>query len=193
MIRRVNKFNSIYLNWIRISSEKMSIQSLRSSLITVAITGIIFMLQIQLSITGNVGQKNINQTNICNKKQVDKCAISLVPLTDPELLQRPPKTLADLDHWCRKFKRSEKCVRQYSDQCLASESRRTLSIVLYSISKTLRRYCGQTKRKQELLNLSHCLDNDLTNVSKVLFELSGDMHAIRSIEPANMRIPLCCW
>ena len=159
--------------------------STHSSLIMVSILVI-------LTIQSTNGAKN-QTAKICDKQRVDECAISLSLLTDPELLKDPPKTLADMEKYCRKFKQSTTCVREYSEKCLADQSRRTLSIIMYSMTKTMRRYCSRTKGKQEWLNLVNCVGDDLPIYSKHLIDLSADMHAIRTAKPKNMRIPLCCW
>ncbi|OTF71225.1 hypothetical protein BLA29_013816, partial [Euroglyphus maynei] len=93
-------------------------------------TSIIVVIVATMIVTINA--ENVNQTKgnkTCDVKEVDKCATALTPLTDADFLERPPKTLAEIDQWCRKFKQSVACVRQYSDKCLAEESRRTLSII----------------------------------------------------------------
>lgn len=129
----------------------------------------------------------------CDPERVDKCAIAMVPLTDPELLENPPRNMSQMNYWCRKFKQSIECVRQYSQQCLQSESRRVFSIMSYSISKMAKRYCGSVRAKKDLLEFFKCAGNDLRKYAQPLFDLSGDLHSIPTIKPANLRIPLSCW
>ncbi|KAH7638341.1 hypothetical protein HUG17_9447 [Dermatophagoides farinae] len=97
-----------------------------------------------------------------------------------------------MNYWCRKFKQSIECVRQYSQQCLQSESRRVFSIMSYSISKMAKRYCGSVRAKKDLLEFLKCAGNDLRKYAQPLFDLSGDLHSIPTIKPANLRIPLSC-
>ncbi|KAH9530206.1 hypothetical protein DERF_004029 [Dermatophagoides farinae] len=100
--------------------------------------------------------------------------------------KNPPRNMSQMNYWCRKFKQSIECVRQYSQQCLQSESRRVFSIMSYSISKMAKRYCGSVRAKKDLLEFLKCAGNDLRKYAQPLFDLSGDLHSIPTIKPANL-------
>ena len=126
-------------------------------------------------------------------QRADKCALTLIPLTDEKFIEKPPRTSTELKEWCQRIVPMERCLKDFAIKCLNKLSKQTLSILMYSISRTNKRICTNKKRQKSFLNLIDCAHEQLPLFSNILRNLTTDFHALPLVKKQNLRIPLACW
>ncbi|XP_075679696.1 uncharacterized protein LOC142644824 [Dermatophagoides pteronyssinus] len=125
-------------------------------------------------------------------QRADKCALTLIPLTDEKFIEKPPRTSTDMKEWCDRIIPMERCLKDYAQKCLNKFSKQTLSILTYSISRTNKRICTNKKRQKSFLNLIDCAHEQIPLFSNVLRNMTIDFHAIPMVKKQNLRLPLAC-
>ncbi|KAH7638340.1 hypothetical protein DERF_004031 [Dermatophagoides farinae] len=129
----------------------------------------------------------------CDHKKADQCSLNLMPITNSEIIRRPPKTIAQFNVYCGKIRRYERCTRKFAENCLQKESKQTLSILMYGISRVNKRYCTKEARKKALIDLIQCSGPiNFRYYGDLLRNASADLHAIREYPDAKLRIPMAC-
>ena len=126
-------------------------------------------------------------------ERADKCALTLIPLTDEKFIEKPPRTSTELKEWCQRIVPMERCLKDFAIKCLNKLSKQTLSILMYSISRTNKRICTNKKRQKSFLNLIDCAHEQLPLFGQILRNMTIDFHAIPMVDEKNLRIPLTCW
>lgn len=126
-------------------------------------------------------------------KRADRCALTLIPLTDVKFMSKPPRTPQELNEWCKRVAPQERCLKDFANKCLDKQSKQSLSVMMYSFSRTNKRLCTNKKRRQAFLNLIECGHKELTMFADILKNLTTDFHGILTFKQQNLRIPLACW
>nr|XP_027194081.1 uncharacterized protein LOC113788823 isoform X1 [Dermatophagoides pteronyssinus] len=125
-------------------------------------------------------------------QRADKCALTLIPLTDEKFIEKPPKTSTELKEWCDRIAPMERCLKDFATKCLTKFSKQTLSIMMFSMSRTNKRICTNKKRQKSFLNLIDCAHEQIPLFSNILRNLTTDFHALPLVKKQNLRIPLAC-
>ncbi|XP_075588672.1 uncharacterized protein LOC124496374 isoform X1 [Dermatophagoides farinae] len=125
-------------------------------------------------------------------KRADRCALTLIPLTDAKFMSKPPRTPQELNEWCKRVAPQERCLKDFANKCLDKQSKQSLSVMMYSFSRTNKRLCTNKKRRQTFLNLIECGHKELTMFADILKNLTTDFHGILTFKQQNLRIPLGC-
>ena len=153
------------------------------------------LLSFIIIITLLVIKSNVNGAISTGKKcqRADKCALTLIPLTDEKFIEKPPKTSTDMKEWCDRIAPMERCLKDFATKCLTKFSKQTLSILTYSISRTNKRICTNKKRQKSFLNLIDCAHEQIPLFSNILRNMTIDFHAIPLVKEKTLRLPLACW
>ncbi|XP_027205104.2 uncharacterized protein LOC113798729 [Dermatophagoides pteronyssinus] len=157
---------------------------------------IILYLSIQLiNLIDIDAAKPKSTSKLCTKidhDRMDNCVMILSFLTDDQLLNNPPLSMKEVNHYCRRLKPAEKCVEQYLNRCTDLQTQQTVKIFLYSLVRTNRKYCNSQKRKSTVLRLVKCAKDRLPEFGNLMRNFTADMHTLRTFQPQNLRIPLVC-
>ncbi|KAH9414205.1 hypothetical protein DERP_008400 [Dermatophagoides pteronyssinus] len=160
---------------------------LRSISIMLMVTIIIYLMVIINNIDA------ASKTNDCDRKKADQCSLNLIPITNEEILRKLPKTIGDIDSYCGKINRYEKCMRKYAENCLKKQTKQTLSVIIYSIGRMNKKYCQKESKKKLLLNLIQCSGQTaIKYYSDLIQNVSNQMHGIRTYSDVKLRIPMVC-
>ena len=153
------------------------------------------LLSFIIIITLLVIKTNVNGAISTGKKcqRADKCALTLIPLTDEKFIEKPPRTSMDMREWCQRIVQMERCLKDYAQKCLNKQSRQTLSVLLFSISRTNKRYCTNKKRQKSFLNYVDCFHSQIHLIANDLLNMTKDFHAIPLVKEKTLRLPLTCW
>lgn len=92
----------------------------------------------------------------------------------------------------RSLKALDKCVKEYTQNCMSKTAKQSISVLLYSISKTNKGYCSGKKRKEALLDLSKCCSANKSKLDEFMDIMTREFHGIRNYRESKLRIPLAC-
>lgn len=89
----------------------------------------------------------------------------------------------------------ESCVKNYASKCLTkSETKSSISVLSYGVTKTNKGYCTNNKRKQAFIKMVACVTKHKTQMDKAMWKMASEFKAIADITPdKKMKIPLACW
>ena len=127
----------------------------------------------------------------CDHDKMDQCTLELTMIGDPNW--RFPENMEQMNRRCRNVKTLEQCIKDYSGKCLHSDSRQTIQVMLYGISKTNRFYCSNKRRKAAIINTGTCANTFIKDMNNIMFDIIRKLHAIRFYPDNKMKIPLTCW
>ncbi|KAH9414261.1 hypothetical protein DERP_008458 [Dermatophagoides pteronyssinus] len=155
---------------------------------------VIILLIIKSNVNGDAISTQPTTTITTSKQcqRADKCALTLIPLTDEKFIEKPPRTSTDMREWCQRIVPMERCLKDYAQKCLNKQSRQTLSVLLFSISRTNKRYCTNKKRQKSFLNYVDCFHPQIHSIANVLRNMTTDFHAIPLVKEKTLRLPLTC-
>ncbi|XP_027205090.1 uncharacterized protein LOC113798716 isoform X2 [Dermatophagoides pteronyssinus] len=94
---------------------------------------IIFIIVMSIISISILIQDSNQQSNNCDRKAVDHCMLEMTIIGDPK--QRFPIDLDTMNERCRQMKRLEKCVRNFAQNCLQSDSQ--LSKIINTFTRSL--------------------------------------------------------
>ncbi|OTF69103.1 hypothetical protein BLA29_006482 [Euroglyphus maynei] len=119
--------------------------------------------------------------------RMDECVTILSFLMDDRVLNYPPASIKEVNYYCRRLKPAEKCVEQYLNRCTSLQIQQTAKILLYSLTRTNRKYCSSQKRKLSVLRLVKCAKDRLPEFGNLMRNFTADMHAVRTYQPQNLQ------
>lgn len=130
--------------------------------------------------------------NECNKSVFDKCNEKLYMVGDDTFVF--PKSISEMNKRCKELKRLESCVKQYASKCLHKESKQSVSVLSYGVTKTNRGYCSSGKRKGVFIRMaSKCVTKNKGKLDSAMWQMSADFQAIaRHHNDSSTKIPLMC-
>ncbi|XP_027194078.2 uncharacterized protein LOC113788821 [Dermatophagoides pteronyssinus] len=162
----------------------------------------IFIVLMWLAICDSFNQqtkrKNSTTTVNCNNPiKYDYCALNMIPLTNDFMIKRLSSSssmqINDIDELCRKILLNEKCLRNYAENCMKSEARQTLSVMLYSVSRLNRKICSKQKRKQTTLTMMICLKKNPGFYQNILLKnLTETLYRISLEKRQKLKFPMIC-
>lgn len=166
----------------------------------------IFIVLMWLAICDSFNQqtKRKNSTSVttivnCNNQtKYDYCALNMIPLTSDFIVKQRSSssiiTINDIDELCRQILLNEKCLRNYAENCMKSEARQTLSVMLYSVSRLNRKICSKQKRKQTTLTMMICLKKNPGFYQNILLKnLTETLYRISLEKRQKLKFPMICW
>lgn len=95
----------------------------------------------------------------------------------------------------RDLKRLESCAKQYSSKCLHKESKQSVSVLSYGVTKTNKGYCSSGKQKNVFVRMaSKCLTPNKDKLDSEMWQMSANFKAIAHLHnDSSTKIPLMCW
>ncbi|XP_075675882.1 uncharacterized protein LOC113798716 isoform X1 [Dermatophagoides pteronyssinus] len=137
---------------------------------------IIFIIVMSIISISILIQDSNQQSNNCDRKAVDHCMLEMTIIGDPK--QRFPIDLDTMNERCRQMKRLEKCVRNFAQNCLQSDSRNTHFFL--------------SERKPAYISIGNCANPLMIELSKIINTFTRSLHGVRYYPEKNLRIPLLC-
>lgn len=92
----------------------------------------------------------------------------------------------------REIRTLEKCVKDYMSRCLDGETRNSMSVVIYGISKTNKGYCSSTKKKNAFISFGACANASKKRLEKRMATLTRDFHSAKLAKDPKLRLPYAC-
>ncbi|KAH7638300.1 hypothetical protein HUG17_9406 [Dermatophagoides farinae] len=123
-------------------------------------------------------------------KRADRCALTLIPLTDAKFMSKPPRTPQELNEWCKRVAPQERCLKDFANKCLDKQSKQSLSVMIFSWNLTFKQQnlriplacCSYYKWKNIAVTkvIQMCPDNDAAHeeVENLLNGYTNDLLAV---------------
>lgn len=92
----------------------------------------------------------------------------------------------------REIRTLEKCVKDYMSRCLDGETRNSMSVVIYGISRTNKGYCSGTKKKNAFISFGDCANASKKMLEKHMATLTRDFHSAKLAKDPKLRLPYAC-
>lgn len=95
----------------------------------------------------------------------------------------------------RDLKRWERCAKDYASKCLHKESKQSVSVLSYGVTKTNKGYCSNGKRKNVFIRMaSKCLTPNKEELDNAMWQMGSDFKGIAHLHnDSSTKIPLMCW
>lgn len=135
--------------------------------------------------------KLANNSTICDPNVIDNCMLELVIYGDYNA--RFPKNSDEMNKRCKRTKELQKCIRDYSSNCLTNLASQTISVLVYGITKGNRIFCSNKKRRDDYVEIGRCVNPDWKYASDIMNDLTRYYHGIDQYKDQKLRIPMICW
>ncbi|KAH9420665.1 hypothetical protein DERP_001096 [Dermatophagoides pteronyssinus] len=127
----------------------------------------------------------------CDHKAMESCSKKLTMIGDEKFIF--PTNIKQMEKRCRDIKPLQRCVKNNAQNCYDPDTNRYILILLYSITKTNRAYCRNSKKRQSFLNFGKCANKNIKHLNKYMAQLNRDFHSIRHLnKEQKLAIPLLC-
>lgn len=132
-----------------------------------------------------------NTTNNCNVNTIDNCMLELTIIGDPKA--RVSSNLEQMNRRCKRMKILEKCIKDYASKCLSSLASKSVSVLIYGITRGNKIFCSNKNRKEDFIEIGKCINPDMKRISFFMEQLTRSYHSIKEYKEQKLRIPLICW
>lgn len=114
----------------------------------------------------------------------------LVLIGDPKFVF--PESRDEMNIHCKNVTRYEKCIKDYSQNCLETFPRQVTGILAFGIAKTNKGYCTNQRRKDSYIAFGKCANFVKPNTDKCMFNYIDNLQGIENYPDNKLKIPLAC-
>lgn len=139
--------------------------------------------------TGQKSQK-ANGKDCKLNKDADTCLMHLLLLGDPGYIF--PQTNSEMTAHCRLITNYEKCIKDYSSNCLQSFPRQVTNVLAYGVAKTNKGYCTNKKRKDSFIAIGKCANKIKHIGDNCMKQFIDNLRGTENYPEVNTRLPMAC-
>lgn len=93
----------------------------------------------------------------------------------------------------RNVVKHEKCIKDYSQDCLETFPRQATGVFIYGVAKTNKGYCGSRRRKDKFISLGKCGNTVKSIANKCMDNYIDTLLGIENARENKLKIPMMCW
>src|SRR5690625_4643237 len=87
----------------------------------------------------------------------------------------------------REIKTLERCTKDYSRDCLQGDTKNSIAVVMYGISKANKGYCTNTARKNQFVSFGECANKYHKKFFKIMEQINRDFHGAKLYKDPKLR------
>ncbi|KAH7641061.1 hypothetical protein HUG17_8530 [Dermatophagoides farinae] len=127
----------------------------------------------------------------CDHKEMESCSQKLTMIGDEKFIF--PTSVKQMEKRCRDIKSLQRCVKNNAQNCYDTDTNRYILILLYSITKTNRAYCRNSKKRLAFIGFGKCANKNIKLLNQYMAGLNRDFHSIKHLnKDQKLTIPLLC-
>lgn len=145
----------------------------------------------QISCAPPASTTGLKNATVCDVNLIDNCMLELSLIGDPKY--RLSSNLEQMNKRCKRMKTLEKCIKDYSSKCLSSLASKSVSVLIYGMTRGNKNFCSNKNRKEDFIEIGRCINPDMKQISAIMGQLTRSYHGIKLHKNPKLRIPLICW
>ncbi|CAG2109085.1 unnamed protein product [Medioppia subpectinata] len=121
---------------------------------------------------------------------IDTCFMNLLLFGDPKYVF--PENMTSMNTHCRQIKTYDKCIKEYTNKCLAPFPKQVSNVLAYGGLKTHKAYCATKRRKESFTSVGKCANKIKRLGDNCMYTFIDEIQGSENYPDVKMKLPLVC-